>query len=140
MKLPLFVFDKSKDSAKTILKIGAIIILVIVVTLMHYQTAPDAGIQHVIFRELYFIPIILAGFWFGIRGGLVTSLSISFLYLPLILIDTAKFTAHDIGNIMEVLLFNLIGVFLGWLKDREKNNSKNSVKLKILLPWEELLR
>ena len=119
MKLPLFVFDKSINPAKTILKIGAIIILVIVVTLMHYQTAPDAGIQHVIFRELYFLPIILAGFWFGLRGGLTTSLIISFLYGPLILTNTDNFSAHDIGNIMEVFLFNLVGGLLGWLKDRE---------------------
>jgi signal transduction histidine kinase len=113
------VFDKSINPAKTILKIGAIIILVIVVTLMHYQTAPDAGIQHVIFRELYFLPIILAGFWFGLRGGLTTSLIISFLYGPLILTNTDNFSAHDIGNIMEVFLFNLVGGLLGWLKDRE---------------------
>ncbi|MFC1827477.1 PAS domain-containing sensor histidine kinase [Thermodesulfobacteriota bacterium] len=122
MKLPIFVLDKSINPAKTILKIGAIITLVIVVTLMHYQTAPDAGIQHVIFRELYFLPIVLAGFWFGLRGGLTTSLVISFLYGPLILTGTDNFSAHDIGNIMEVFLFNLVGGLLGWLKDRENTH------------------
>lgn len=132
MNSPIFINDESKIPAKTILKIGAIISLVMVVTLMHYYTTPDAGIRHVIFRELYFLPIILAGFWFGLRGGLATSLSISFLYLPLILTDTDKFSAHDFGNIMEVLLFNLVGALLGWLKDREKKQQQKLRKTESL--------
>jgi signal transduction histidine kinase len=115
----LLEFDKSKIPAKTLIKIGVIGTLVFVITLLHYQTAPDAGIRHVIFRELYFLPIILAGFWFGMRGGLATSLVISLLYGPLVLTSSDKFSAHDIGNIMEIFLFNLIGGLLGWLKDRE---------------------
>lgn len=132
MKLPIFVFDKSKITTKTILRIGAIITLIIFVTLMHYKTAPDADIRHVFFRELYFLPIILAGFWFGLRGGLTTALIISFLYGPLILIGTDKFSAHDIGNIMEVLLFNLVGGLLGWLKDRENNQQQKLRKAESL--------
>ena len=114
-----FVLNKSKITNKTFLKIGVIGVVVAIITLLHYQTAPDAGVWHVIFRELYFLPIILSGFWFGLRGGLTTSLVISLLYGPLVLTGTDKFSAHGIGNIMEVLLFNLVGGLLGWLKDRE---------------------
>jgi signal transduction histidine kinase len=119
MKFPILVRDKSKIPITSILKVGTIITLVIVLTLMHYLTTPDAGIRHVIFRELYFLPIILAGFWFGLRGGLSTALIISIFYAPLIFSGSEEFSTHDFGNAMEILLFILIGGLLGWLKDRE---------------------
>jgi len=116
---PSFLSKKTNFSLKTILKIGMIGGMAGFLTLLHHQTASDAGIRHVIFRELYFIPIILGGFWFGLRGGLSTALAISLLYGPLILSGVDRFSTHNFGNILEILLFNLLGGLLGWLKDRE---------------------
>jgi hypothetical protein len=82
---PFFLLKKTKLPLKALLEIGVIGGVVGFITLLHYQTASDAGIRHVIFRELYFLPIILGGFWFGLRGGLLTALAISLLYGPLIL-------------------------------------------------------
>jgi signal transduction histidine kinase len=84
--------------------------------------------RHVIFRELYFLPIILAGFWFGLGGGLSTAFIISIFYVPLIFSDSKEFSTHDFGNAMEVLLFFLIGGLLGWLKDRETAQGLKSRK------------
>jgi signal transduction histidine kinase len=119
MNFPIIASDKSNIPIPLILKTVTIITLVIVVTLMHYLTTTDAGIRHVIFRELYFLPIILAGFWFGLRGGLSTALIVSIFYAPLIFSDSGEFSTHDFGNTMATLLFILIGGLLGWLKDRE---------------------
>jgi signal transduction histidine kinase len=116
---PFFLLKKTKLPLKALLEIGVIVGVVGFITLLHYQTASDAGIRHVIFRELYFLPIILGGFWFGLRGGLLTALAISLLYGPLILSEADRFSTHNFGNIMEILLFYLIGGILGWLKDRE---------------------
>jgi len=103
---------------------GLIVSAVFLITLFHYQTTPTAGIRHVIFRELYFLPIILAGFWFGLRGGLSTALIISILYGPLIFSGSEEFSAHDFGNAMEIVLFILIGGLLGGLKDRATKQQK----------------
>jgi len=93
--------------------------LIISITLMHYLTHRDEAFQHIFFRELYFIPIILAGFWFGLKGGLSVSLLVTALYLPFVLMPTGDFSAQSFGNLMEILLFNLVGGLLGWLRDRE---------------------
>lgn len=110
---------KSKVSAQTVARISLIASAVFLITLFHYQTAPEAGMRHVIFRELYILPIILGAFWFGLHGGLATALIISIFYGPLVLTGPDRFTPHDLGNIMEIFLFMLIGGALGWLKDRE---------------------
>ena len=105
--------EKTKLPLKTFLKIGGIVGSVGFITLLHYQTASDAGIRHVIFRELYFLPIILSAFWYGLRGGLSTALAISLLYGPLILSEVDKFSTHNFGNILEILLFILILIACG---------------------------
>ena len=114
-----FILNKSKVSARRLTRIVLIASAVFLITLFHYQTAPEAGMRHVIFRELYILPIILGAFWFGMRGGLATALLITIFYGPLVLMGPDSFTPHDLGNIMEIFLFNLIGGLLGWLKDRE---------------------
>ena len=93
--------NKTEFSINEVVKIGIIVGFVALLTLLHYQTTPSAGIRHVIFRELYFLPIILGGFWYGLRGGLITALAISLLYGPLILSGTDRFSPHNFGNAME---------------------------------------
>jgi signal transduction histidine kinase len=102
------------------LKFIIVSILVSFITVLHYQTAIDYGLRHVFFRELYFVPIMLAAFWFGLLGGLATSLLISLAYGPYVLIYAAGPAIHDLGNLFEIVLFNIVGLFFGWLKDREK--------------------
>lgn len=103
-------------------KIALIALLIGVITLVHYMTGSEKGVSHVIFRELYFLPIILGGFWFGIRGGISSALLISVLYGPLVFMGPDKLSPHDFGNTLEIFLFNLVGGLLGWLKDRDVEN------------------
>jgi hypothetical protein len=53
--------NKTELSINEAVKIGIIVGFVALLTLLHYQTTPVAGIRHVIFRELYFLPIIWGG-------------------------------------------------------------------------------
>ncbi len=64
-------------------KIILVAILLIVISLLHYITRMQEVYYHIFYRELYFLPLILAGFWFGLKGGMATSFSITALYLPL---------------------------------------------------------
>jgi thiamine transporter ThiT len=63
-------------------KIILIIAVLFGITSLVYFTKQDRVNYQIFFRELYFIPIVLAGFWFGVRGALMASLSITILYLP----------------------------------------------------------
>lgn len=80
--------------------------------------------QHIFYRELYFLPLILAGFWFGLRGGLVTSLSITALYLPFTLMHWQGFSPDDFDKLLEILFFNIMALGLGFLADRSKAEEK----------------
>jgi signal transduction histidine kinase len=106
--------------SKTKKQITLVAVLVIITTILHYLTAQHQTYYHIFYRSLYFLPLILAGTWFGLRGALGTSVTISFLYLPHILMHWHGHSPEDFGNLIELLIFNAIAAVLGVLSDREK--------------------
>jgi hypothetical protein len=63
-------------------KIGLILIFITIITILHYGTIHGQLGQHIPHRELYFIPILLASFWYGLNFGLIISLTVSLIYAP----------------------------------------------------------
>ncbi len=90
------------------------------ITLLHYFTEWKVHYYHIFYQGLYFLPVILGGFWFGIRGALCVSLSISILYLPFTVIHWNGFSAEDFNSVMEMVLYNVVALILGRLRDKEK--------------------
>jgi signal transduction histidine kinase len=70
------------------------------------------------------VPIILSGFLFGLRGAGITSLSITALYTPFVMASWSGFSPEDFNTVIELILFNAIGVMLGMLRDREREKQR----------------
>lgn len=102
--------------------------LVATVTAFHYLTPLNMPSLHVVYRELYFVPIILAALWGGRKGGLSTSVVVSLIYIPHVFFLAKPHPAFDRnmmlnilatsaeslwGNVFELLFYNLVGYFLG---------------------------
>ena len=109
-----------------------VVLLVLGITALHYTTQMSEFHYHIFYRELYFLPIILAGFWFGLQKALWTSFSISLLYFPLILIHWQGFSSNDFDKIMEVILYNVDAFILGFLRDRQRIEHERYVKVESL--------
>jgi signal transduction histidine kinase len=105
-------------------RIILIVLLMAFITFLHYITEMGQIYYHIFYRQLYYLPLILSGFWFGLKGGLITSLSITALYLPFILIHWQGLSSQNFDRIMEILLFNIIAIGLGYLSDRRKAEEK----------------
>ncbi len=105
-------------------KIILVAILVLSISFLHYFTRPALHHYHIFYRELYFLPLILGAFWFGLRGGLITSFGVTGLYLPFTLIRWNRFAPDDFDKIMEIILFNVVAVILGVLRDHNKMHEK----------------
>ena len=78
----------------------------------------------IIYQGLYFIPLILSGFWFGLRGALTTSLVITLFYTPYTIMHWNGFSADDLSNVVEMVLYNAVGAIMGILRDREQAEQK----------------
>ena len=107
-------------------KTALIIFLTLANTLFLYSTEVSERHYLVFYLGFYFFPIILAGFWFGLWSVLGTSLSITVLYLPFTVTHWESFSADDLNNILEMILFNAVAVILGILRDRERAEQRRS--------------
>ena len=104
-------------------KVAMIVILVAIITALHYGTMHGRLELHILHRELYFIPILLASFWFGIKFGLVTSVVVSIIYVPQVhFSNTPQSTTLTIG--FQILIFILVAIILGYLVDRQKRRQQ----------------
>ena len=99
-------------------------VLVAGITLLHYFTEWQVHYYHIFYQGLYFLPVMLAAFWFGLRGALWVSLSITILYLPFTIIHWKGFSADDFNSVMEMVLYNVVAVILGRLRNQEKAMQK----------------
>ena len=108
-----------------LVKIIFIFALVMIITFFQYSTRLSEHRHHMFYEGLFFLPILLAGFWFGLRSSLATSLGITLLLLPFTVLYWKGFSAYDFNNVMELVLYNAVAVILGIIKDRERKEQKH---------------
>jgi signal transduction histidine kinase len=96
--------------------------------LIHYLLGLNQQYYHIFYRELYYLPLVLAGLWFGLRGTLATSMGVTIFFLPHILLTWQGFSPDDFSKLMELVLLNIVGLILGLLKDREKATHQKMLK------------
>ncbi len=89
------------------------------VTALHYLTGTDHSHVHGIYRRLYYLPIVLGGIWFYLRGGVGIALLVSFLYAPHVLFQWGHLPSIHIEQYLEILIYNTIGFLTGFLASKE---------------------
>jgi len=103
------------------LKIAGLVLGAGGMVLSHYLTPADAhhAILHDIYRRVLYIPIILAAFWFGWRGGLLCAGLIVASYFPHIYHDWGgHFLNTNLNRTLEAVMYLVVGGITGSLIDR----------------------
>jgi len=95
---------------------------ILLVSALHYVTAPTHIWLHPLLQRAYYIPVLLAAMWFGWRGGLLAAGFSSLLYVPFIVWMWKTASAYSASQYMEVGMFFVIGGLAGALFDAEKRN------------------
>jgi two-component system, NtrC family, sensor histidine kinase HydH len=118
----------SKNTLKLTLIIGLIVTLSIVIfvtrhTQYHYYS---------VYREFYFIPLILATFWFGLRGALLVSGSVTLVYLAFVWTFWQGLSAEKITIFIEIVFLNGTAMVLGLLREREHRERHRTHKMENL--------
>lgn len=116
-----------KESAmgqSIIRRITLIVLLTAGITALHYSTTVHAGNYHDIYRRLYYIPIVLGGLWFGLRGGVATAAAVSLLYAPHVLLQWGHQGNLPLEQYLEMILYNGIGFLTGFLSGKERHLRK----------------
>ncbi len=95
-------------------------IFVIVITVLHFTTDTRYMYLHQIYQRSYYIPIVLAGYWFEILGGLVTAAALTALYLVHIWRDWSHFPDYSFQQYAEIAMYFVIAVLVGYLSQVQR--------------------
>jgi len=90
------------------------------ITLLHYFTPLSSFYLHNLYRRLYYLPIIYAAVRWGLRGGLLTALVAGLLYAPHVVLYLGRLPVEATNDLLELLLFALVGALTGVLADAER--------------------
>lgn len=101
-------------------KIAIVALFVLLIAFFDYTTAFHLSTFDLIYRELYFIPVLLGAYWFGKKGGVFTGLAASAVYLPCAMLSTPMNSPTYFSNLLEIAAFNAIGYFVGTYYDLRK--------------------
>lgn len=97
-----------------------IVLLILIISLSFYIGIESELPIKNFARLLYFIPILLAALNFGFRGGVVSSLLVSLVYSPFMLLTLHTFNAQTIDEFFDIVLFFAIGIIIGTLVEKKK--------------------
>ena len=98
-----------------------VLLLLLGVTAAHLVTSTDTAAPHNVFRRLYYVPIILAAFRYGTRGGVGCALAASALYFPhAFLMHHHLDPAPTADKVLEMVLYLVVGWLTGELVMRHR--------------------
>ncbi len=95
-----------------------IIIGLLLISYLHYSTAPGISQLHAVYRYFYFLPIVFGALRFGYWGGLLTALASTLLFIPHILWRWDVQTLDAFNDMLVVFVFFGVALITGLTIDR----------------------
>ncbi|SNB45385.1 HD-GYP domain-containing protein [Geobacter sp. DSM 9736] len=98
-------------------------ISVAVISGLHFlvPTEPHWNHQvHIVLRKLYFLPPVMAGAWFGLRGAFVVTSAVSILFTIHAFLDWPQNYMEQANQLGELASFWVVGLVPGYLFERQK--------------------
>ncbi|GBE13637.1 sensor protein ZraS [bacterium BMS3Abin13] len=122
----------NKNKNEIIRKKILLLMLVIAISLLHYGIDRSHLHYHPYYSEFYYLPIVLAGLWFGLRGALTVSAAITVCYLPYVFRHWQGGSPYDFDKLVSVGLYNGLAVLVGILRNREMAASERLLQARHL--------
>ena len=94
-------------------------LLIVSITAANCAFRPPQVYVAFFLQALFFMPLLLSAFWYGFHGSLLASLGIAILHLPFLISRWQELTPDDIESLLEIMIYIMVAVALGFMRDRE---------------------
>ena len=118
--------DLGRRSSRRFARYAIILSLAALTSIAHYFTDPSHFLFHNIYQRMYYVPILLAAAWFGVRGGAAVAVLCAGLYVPHILIHWAHSELYKANQLIELPMFLAIALIVGIVSDREREQRRKA--------------
>lgn len=105
-------------------KLPVLVILIVISLLLELVVHWHFGIE-VVYSHFFYIPVVLAGIWYGLRGVVVAVL----LGGVLIVGTYASTGAVDTGSVIRALMFVVVGIVIGAVSDLMRREQDRMVEV-----------
>jgi len=100
------------------LRQGTILVAAIAaISLLRYVTGPAPSLLHELSLRLYYVPILLGAYWYGVGGGLIVAVVSSVAYVNRVSEIASTF---DPARLAEVAIFHLVAIVVGLLANAQR--------------------
>ncbi|MDD2735103.1 MAG: HAMP domain-containing sensor histidine kinase [Desulfuromonadaceae bacterium] len=103
--------------------IFTIVILTILTTFLHFVFMQKIS-PHVIFEELYYLPLLMGVLLFSMQGAVITWLFVSAAYIPFFFAPWTTSIQGYADRTLHLVLSGVIALVVGTLVERERKKSK----------------
>lgn len=109
---------------------GVILATIVVLAVIPWFVSFKHVEAHNILHHLTFLPLMMAGMVFGVRGALLATLFAAAAYAPHVVHHWASWPIDASDQVVELSIFGAAGVIAGFLSDRERRQRSNLERTK----------
>lgn len=122
------------------LRYFSILALILVVSIFHYETSTEHRYLHEIYQRAYYIPILMAAYWYGPLRGVLAAFFASALYIGHIQSDWTLFPVYSFNQYAEIFLYHALALVTGFLakKDRQHRVSLEKTSQELSAAYQKL--
>lgn len=121
------LFDDELESRRLINRAAVIIVgMLLAVTLLHLYAAmiEVSDWLHLLAQRLYYVPVLYGAFVFGKKGGAVVACAAALSYTVFTYFSPLNATGFRFDNALEVIMYFVVGVLFGALRDTEEGKAR----------------
>lgn len=111
---------QSAQGSRNLARWAGVLAGVTAVSGLHYATPPAHFVLHAVYQRLYYAPVILAAYWFGVRGGLVAAVLSAIAYAPHIHTAWSHNPPYTVSQYAELVVFLSLGLSVGLIASHER--------------------
>lgn len=111
-----------KSWSRDFIRYSSILALILVISVFHFKTGTEYRYLHEIYQRAYYIPILLAAYWYGPFRGVLAALLASVLYTLHIQMDWTSFPIYSFNQYAEILLYNVLALVIGILSQKDRKH------------------
>ena len=113
-------------------KIHVVTGLLALTAIVYYVVPIRLIVVQGLLTRFFYLPIFLGALWFGVRGGVGAALLATLICSPHVFMELGRNQTLFSDELLELLLFNLVGPIVGGLSDRERRQRSKNEELQTL--------
>jgi hypothetical protein len=96
------------------------LVLAILITVIHFSIAPKHMFWHDLLRRAYYFPIVWVVYQSGLRGGAISSLAISSIFVVHLLTGWGHHLGSQMDQVYDIVGYLAVGFGVGFVVDRAR--------------------